>query len=79
MAGQAPVRKSQPKEVEPSPKDTDGRFDIGDYVIMKDEPTPCGRCSGRGHRYINQTRPDETCPDCDGTGMIYDPGIKRVN
>jgi len=61
------------KDVEPSPRSTDEGFNIRDWVIIKDDPTPCRRCSGRGHRFVNQTRPDETCPDCDGTGMIYVP------
>jgi len=67
------AKKSQAKEVEPSSGDTDESLDIRDWVIIEDTPTPCWRCSGRGRRFVNQTRPDEICSDCDGTGRIYDP------
>jgi hypothetical protein len=67
------AKKSQAKEVEPSSGDTDESFDIRDWVIVEDTPTPCCRCSGRGRRLVNQTRPDEICSDCNGTGWIYDP------
>ena len=75
--GSKVTKKSQVKEVEPSSGDTDESFDTRDWGIITDTPTPCWRCSGRGRRFVNQTRPDEICSDCDGTGKIYDPGEPR--
>lgn len=41
--------------------------------VLADTDTPCAPCKGRGWRSINISRPNEICPDCEGTGFLYRP------
>jgi len=69
------VQQGNPQSQRPSRLKDDG-LGTGDerLEIMKDEPTRCLDCRGRGWRYAGgSAREKDRCSLCNGSGYVYWP------